>query len=1103
MSEHNDTKAQRHRFERKKIGFSGSVAAAFQNSKLTPLLIIAALFLGVFSTMITPREEEPQIVVPMVDIMVQAPGLSSGEIEQLVSTPMEKLLWEIPGLDDIYTISRPNMSMAILRFDVGENEEDSLVKVYNKMNSNMDRIPIGISQPLIKLKGIDDVPVMAVTLHSSQYDHYMLRQVALEVATELKKVDDVSEVTVTGGQKRQIKVELDSERLAGYMLSPLQVYQALLRDNSNLSAGGFDKGDNNFLVEVGDFFRDASEVGDTVVAVYGDRPVYLSNVATITDGPEEISSYVFFREGEGSKTSGASVKNADWPLDEEAAITVAVAKRRGANATWLTEVLQKRLSELEGNVITSEIEYTITRDYGKTAEEKSNELIFHMFLATFSVIILMWIFLGFKEALVVAVAVPVTLALTLFSSYFFGYTLNRVTLFALIFAIGILVDDAIVVVENIHRHFKMKWGELDVVTPFAVDEVGNPTILATFTVIFALMPMAFVTGMMGPYMSPIPINASAAMMFSLIVAFVVTPWMTKRLLAYSEKRNKGKEKKADKKQDHEAPKKDGIYRKIMEPMVDRPILRYVALGSVVLILLLSMTLLYTRSVKVKMLPHDNKSEFQVIIDMDEGSTLEKTAAVTREIAAELAKDPMVKDLQLYIGTAAPINFNGLVRHYFLRQGSNVADIQVNLVDKHERDEKSHDIAKRMRPGITAIAKRFGAKTLVAEVPPGPPVLSTMQTEIYGPDLEGQYKLAEQVKELFEESEGIVDVDWYAETEQLEFKLNVDKAKAAMSGVTTEQITNTIGLALYGKSAGLLHTDRDREPVDIMVQVPREMRSSIDSLADIKVHGKNGRLVAIKELVRQKMQTEDRFIYHKNLRRVVYITGEVAGEEESPVYALLDTSPLIDELTAPDGTKIQQLTSAMPENEKAYSVKWDGEWQITYEVFRDMGIAFAVVLLLMYILVVAWFKSFITPIIIMSPIPLTLVGILPGHWFTGTYFTATSMIGFIALAGIIVRNSILLVDFIEQELEAGTSLRESVLLAGAIRFRPIFLTAAALVVGGGVILLDPIFSGLAVSLIFGVVIATLLTLFVIPLLYFSFRQYSDKSEKTPAILTEGE
>ena len=1090
MMKNSTETAQKRRFERKKLGLSGRIADAFQDSKLTPLIVLAALVLGFFATSITPREEEPQIVVPMVDIFVQAPGLSSGEIEQLVSTPLEKLLWEIPGVDDVYTTSRPNISMAIVRFDVGENEEDSLVKIYNKVQSNLDRIPIGVNPPLIKLKGIDDVPVMSVTLHSKIYDSTMLRRVAGEVATELKKVDDVSETAIIGGEPRQIRVEVDPDRLAGHMISPLQVYQALGRDNSNLSAGGFSRADMHFLVEVGDFFRSARDVEQTIVAVYNDKPVYLSDVATVYDGYAEVSTYVFHRDGAATEASVEEENTPFRPMEDEPAVTIAVAKRRGANATWLTQTLTERLESMKGTVLVSGIDATITRDYGETAKEKSNELIFHMFLATISVVILMWLFLGVKEALVVAVAVPVTLALTLFASYFFGYTLNRVTLFALIFAIGILVDDAIVVVENIHRHFKMKWGPLDTITSFAVDEVGNPTILATFTVIFALMPMAFVSGMMGPYMSPIPINASAAMLFSLFVAFVVTPWMTKRLLAYSEKRKqiKGLEE-GDEHDEHDS---DGgaigrVYRKILEPMVDKPALRAGVLVGVVVLLIGSMAMVYVRAVKVKMLPHDNKSEFQVIIDMDEGTTLERTAAVTREIAAELVKEPVVRDVQMYVGTASPINFNGLVRHYFLRQGPNVADIQVNLVEKHARSEKSHDIAKRLRPIITKIAERYGASTLVAEVPPGPPVLSTMQTEVYGPDLEGQYVLAGKVKELFEKSPNIVDVDWYAEVQQPEFRLKVDKAKAALSGVTTEQITHTIGLALYGKAAGLMVTERDREPVEVMVQVPTAQRSSIDDLSDIKVHGKDGRMVAIRELVDQNLEAEDRFIYHKNLRRVVYLTGEVGGQGESPVYAILDTMPDIDKLKAPNGHKIDQLLDGMPESERNYSVKWDGEWQITHDVFRDMGIAFAIVLVLMYILVVAWFKSFLTPIIIMLPIPLTLIGILPGHWATNTYFTATSMIGFIALAGIIVRNSILLVDFIEQELEAGTSLREAVLKAGAIRFRPIFLTAAALVVGGAVILLDPIFSGLAVSLIFGVVIATLLTLVVIPLIYYAVRR----------------
>lgn len=1072
----------RRRYERKRLGASGAVAAAFQDSKLTPLLVIASLILGFFATSITPREEEPQIVVPMVDVIVQAPGLSASEVEQLVATPMEKLLWEIPGLDDVYTISRPNMAMAILRFDVGEDEEDSLVKVYNKLQSSMDRIPIGVTQPLVRLKGIDDVPVFAVTLHSDDYDAFTLRQVAGEVATELKKVDDVSETSIIGGLRRQVRLELDPNRLAGFSLSPLQVFGALGRDNKNLSAGAFERGDTSFLVRVGDFFRSVRDVEETVVAVYQGRPVYVRDVARVVDGPEEISSYVFHRGRD--EASGAS------PFAEENAVTIAVAKRKGANATALTKRLEETVESLRGKVIVSGIDFTLTRDYGESAEEKSNELIFHMLLATISVVALVGLFLGIKEAAVVLVAVPVTLALTLFASYFFGYTLNRVTLFALIFAIGILVDDAIVVVENIHRHFAMRWGDLDAITPLAVDEVGNPTILATLTVIFALMPLAFVSGMMGPYMSPIPINASAAMLFSLLVAFVVTPWMSKRLLAWSEERRVKSGKAEDSAHHGEDIGAVGrAYYKIVGPMVDRAGLRAVVLGSVVVLLFASMALVYVRAVKVKMLPHDNKSEFQVVIDSPEGSTLERTAAVTRELSAVLMEDPAVRDLQLYVGTSGPINFNGLVRHYFLRQGPTVADIQVNLLDKHARTEKSHDIAKRLRPRLQEVARLHGATVIIAEVPPGPPVLSTMIAEVYGPDREGQLALAGQLREMFEKSSEIVDTDWYVESPQQELVLSVDKAKAAMSGVTTELITQTLALGLYGQAAGLLHGTRDREPVEVMVKLGLADRSSINNLADIRVHGADGRLVPIRETVRQQVTQTEPYIYHKNLRRVVYVVGEVGGEAEAPVYAMLDLMPKLEAMKGPDGHPIEQLANGMPSSEAHYSVKWDGEWQITYEVFRDMGIAFAIVLVLMYMLIVAWFKSFITPIIIMLPIPLTLVGILPGHWMTGTYFTATSMIGFIALAGIIVRNSILLVDFIEQELDAGTPLREAVLKAGAIRFRPIFLTGAALVVGGAVILLDPIFSGLAVSLIFGVVVSTLLTLVVIPLSFYIVRHRS--------------
>lgn len=1080
-----EREAKRLRYEGKPLGVSGRIAKAFQDSKLTPLLVLVSLFIGIFATAITAREEEPQIVVPMVDIFVPSPGLTPTEVEELVSTPLEKILWEIPGIDDVYTTSKANVAMAILRFKVGQSEEASLVKVYNKINGNLDRLPPGIQPPLVRMKGVDDVPVFALTLHSKQYDGFQLRRVAGEVATELKKITDVAETTILGGQRRQVRVELDPDKLQGYALSPLQVFAAIGRDNQGQSVGAFDRGDTNFLVRAGDSFRSKEDVAATVVAVYNGKPIMLSDVARVSDGPEELSTYVLHRNGAGSSADVAHT----GPIEEDDATTIAVAKRRGANATALTKRLEERVDELRGHVIVSGVETTITRDYGVSAEDKSDELIFHMGLATLSVVVLIWLFLGIKEAAVVLVAVPVTVALTLFSSYFFGYTLNRVTLFALIFAIGILVDDAIVVVENIHRHFGQKWGHLDVVTPFAVNEVGNPTILATLTVIFALMPLAFVSGMMGPYMSPIPINASAAMLFSLLVAFIVTPWMTKRLIDFSEKLRAKRGLTADApSHDHDDVGALGRgYRRLLEPMVDRAGLRAIVLAGVVALLVGSMGLFYVRAVKVKMLPHDNKSEFQVIVDTPEGTTLERTAAVTREVAEELAREPTIRDLQLYVGTAGPMNFNGLVRHYFLRRGPNVADIQVNLLDKHARTEKSHDIAKRMRKAIAPIAQRHGAVVSIAEVPPGPPVLATMVAEVYGPNAEGQVTLANEVRTLFQQSDAIVDVDWYVEDRQPEFALSIDKAKAALSGVSTEHVVQTLGLALHGRAAGLLRTEREREPVEIMVQNRKEDRSSMTRLLDVGVHGAQGNLVPVRELVHQQARSSQSAIFHKNLQRVVYVTGEVGGPAESPVYAILDVKPKLEAMKAPDGEPIRQLFNGMPASSDAYTVKWDGEWQITYDVFRDMGVAFAVVLVLMYILVVAWFRSFTTPIIIMLPIPLTLVGILPGHWAMGTYFTATSMIGFIALAGIIVRNSILLVDFIEQEIASGTSLREAVIQAGAVRLRPIFLTGAALVVGGGVILLDPIFGGLAVSLIFGVVVSTLLTLVVIPLIYFMVRK----------------
>ncbi|RLA01266.1 MAG: AcrB/AcrD/AcrF family protein [Gammaproteobacteria bacterium] len=817
-----------------------------------------------------------------------------------------------------------------------------------------------------------------------------------------------------------------------------------------------------------------------VVAVYNARPVYLKDVASVVDGPEEPSTYVWMGSGPAAPERGIARASVDAP-----AVTLAVAKKQGTNAVSLVNDLDEMIASLKGRLIPSNIEITKTRDYGLTANEKSNELIKHMLIATFAVVIFMALALGRREGIVVAVAVPVTLALTIAASYFFGYTLNRVTLFALIFAIGILVDDAIVVVENIHRHFELKWANPRLATVYAVDEVGNPTILATFTVIAALMPLAFVSGMMGPYMQPIPVNASAAMFFSLVVAFVVSPWLTFKLF---HKHAEAALEKIDASPDQETEKETKmhrIYARIMAPLIRSRVRRYTSLIGIVVLLLLAMLTIPTHFVTVKMLPFDNKSELQVVIDAPEGFTLEQTNAAAREIAGVFRSIPEVTDYQVYVGTSAPFNFNGLVRHYFLRSGANVADIQINLVDKHQRDTKSHAMAKEIRQRLIPIGERLGVNVKVTEVPPGPPVLSTLVAEVYGPTLEGRIEVAEQVKEIFESTDDVVDVDWYVEAQAPRWEVHVDREKASRSGVSPEQVVRTLRVALAGADAGLAHVPTSRDPVPITLRLNRAQRSHLDDLLQLSVHAADGRMVPLSELVTTHEEKRERFRYHKNLQPVTYVLGEVAGESDSPVYAILAMQDRLEEIVTPLAEKLQVITTHLPRDTTRYIMKWDGEWQITYEVFRDMGIAFGVVMVFIYVLVVGWFRSFITPLVIMAPIPLTLIGILPAHGILGVFFTATSMIGFIALAGIIVRNSILLVDFIDLELQAGETLENAVLKAGAVRFRPIVLTAAALVVGGLVIYLDPIFQGLAVALIAGVIVSTALTLVIIPLLYYMY------------------
>jgi multidrug efflux pump subunit AcrB len=1060
-----------------KPGLAGRLAAAFIDSKLTPLVIAASVLLGLGAVVLLPREEEPQIIVPLIDVFVAMPGASAKEVEERVTKPMEKLLWEVPGVEYIYSTSSPGQALAIVRFLVGQNEEDAIVRLNQKMLANFDLIPPGASQPLVKPRSIDDVPMLALTLASERYDHFTLRRIAAQVHDQIKEINDVSEVKIIGGQRRQLKVTLDAARLAAYNIAPAGIAPLLEQANRQAQAGSFAAGNREFLIEAGGFLRNAEDIGKVVMGVFNQRPVYLRDVAQIEDGPEEPADYVLF--GEGAKRQGgegatgqSAIRN---PQSAIPAVTLSVAKRKGVNAIALAEKILAKVEGLKGALIPADVTVAVTRNYGETASGKSNELLLHMLIAIFSVAALIWLALGWREAGIVAIAIPVTLALTLAVFYLYGYTLNRITLFALIFSIGILVDDAIVVVENMARHYRLpenKGRPLVAIAIESIDEVGNPTILATFAVIAAILPMAFVGGLMGPYMKPIPIGATAAMLFSLLVAFIVTPWASLRLL----KREGGHGQQAE-------GRMTQLYRVVMGKLIRAPLWRYGFLLGVVLLLLASVSLLFFNAVRVKMLPFDNKSEFQVIVDMPEGTPLEQTAAVTREIGDYLRTVPEVTDYQMYVGTASPYNFNGLVRHYFLRRGANVADIQVNLVGKDERDAQSHEIAKRVRPPIQTIAQRYKARVKIAEVPPGPPVLQTLVAEVYGPDYARQLQLAKQIQEIFDKTDGVVDVDSYVEDDQPTFQFVVDKEKAALNGVSAEQVAATLRLAVAGLPVGLAHQPQEKEDLPIVLQLARAERSSVDRLKQLKLQGRNGALVPLGELVRVDEQIAEKSIYHKNLMPVAYVTADIAGSVESPVYAILKLNEAIDKLQLPEGYALERYVAAQPFSADRYAMKWDGEWHITYEVFRDLGLAFAAVLVLIYILVVGWFQSFKTPLTIMAAIPFSLVGILPAHGLLGAFFTATSMIGFIAGAGIVVRNSIILVDFVELRLKEGMPLAEAVIDAGAVRFRPMLLTAAAVVVGAFIILFDPIFQGLAIALMAGEIASLLLSRMTVPILYY--------------------
>ena len=1076
-----------------KQGIATRLASGFINSKLTPLLIFAMLLLGLFSLSLTPREEEPQIVVPMIDVMVAFPGATPEEVENLVARPLEQKLWEIEDVEYIYTSSFPNFAMATARFLVGTNMEEAITRLYNKLNSNMDIAPPGIIGPMVKVRSIDDVPILGLTLWSDTYESYDLRQLAAELKNEIQSVTDVSVVDIIGGRRRNIRVELDPQRLAAFNITTLAVLPALKLQNQNLPSGSFAAGNREFIVETGTFLRSAEDVSNLVVGGFQERPVRLRDVATVTDGPDDIDSYVFF--GTGPEAAQVGVDESFATGAENPAVTISIAKRIGSDATRVTTAILNKVEKLKGRLIPSDVNVTVTRDYGKTAADKASSLIRNLAIAILLAVIVVFLAMGWRGAFIIFLSIPTTFSLTLFTYYMYDYTLNRVTLFALILVTGIVIDATIIVVENMHRHFKMA-GKVDVQTALrAIQEVGNPTILATLTVIASMLPMAFVRGLMGPYMRPMPVGASLAMIFSLLVALVITPWLAVRLLKVRRWREDlpgegtlGGKGVGEGQTEGYRLQDTFIYRhynRIMRPLIERPRRGVLALAGVTLLTLLSCVLFMTRTVQVKMLPFDNKSEFQVIIDMPEGVTLEKTTQVAREIGDYVATVPEVTDYQIYAGTAAPVNFNGLVRHYMMRQGPTVADLQVNLVDKSQRQDKSHALAKRVRGPIQEIAARHAAAVKVLEVPPGPPVLSTLVAEIYGPDFAGRLDIARQVKEIFETTPGVVDIDWYVEDDQERYEIIVDKDRAAVRGVSTEQVAKTLGVALNGYDGGLAHLPESTEPVPINVRLPLADRSSIAGLSDLYIHSRAGALIPLSDVVKVERSVQQKSRHRRNLKSVIYVTADVAGALESPIYAILDMKPRIAEIPLPGGAELRQHFKAQPELEEQFALKWDGEWHITYEVFRDLGLAFAVVLVIIYLLIVGMFQNFLIPILMMIPIPLTLVGIIPGHLMFGAFFTATSMIGMIALAGIMVRNSVLLIDFIEARLKAGLNLTDAVIEAGAVRFLPIALTAGTVITGSFVMVFDPIFQGLAISLMMGALISTVLTVVVIPLAYYLY------------------
>ena len=1050
-------------------GFAGRIAEFFINSKLTILLMIALMIIGAYSSTLIPREEEPQIIVPMADVMVGYPGANPTEVENRVVKPLEKIISNIKGVEHVHSMAMNGKAMIIVQFFVGEDTERSYVKLYDEMMKNKNIFPKGVYEPLIKTRSIDDVPMLGLTLWSEKYNDFQLRQITEELSSEVKKIKDVSLTNVIGGRSRQLKVIVDKDKMAESNVDALGIMQMIQAGNGSSQSGSFNSNDQEYLVTTGEFLSSAEDVGNLVIGTSQNMPVYLKQVAKIEDGPASTTNYVNFGYG------NATEKGKNF-LSEYPAVTLSVSKVKGADAMHISEEILNKVETLKKTLIPNDVHVEVTRNYGETASHKVSELMSHLGIAIVAVTLLVMLAMGWRGGLVVFFSVPLTFALTLFAYYMLGYTLNRITLFALVFVVGIVVDDSIIIAENMHRHFHLKKLPFKQAAIFAINEVGNPTILATFTVIAAILPMAFVSGMMGPYMSPMPIGASIAMLLSLFVALTITPYLGFHLLKVKDSEEHKEE------QGLETGLIYKIYKKIEQPLLDNGKKRWTMLGITSVLLMISMIAFAAKWVAVKMLPFDNKNEVQVVIDMPEGTTLERTSAVTQDIAQYLKTVPEVVNYQSYVGSASPITFNGLVRHYDMRGSSNTADIQVNLLHKEDRNKQSHDIAKMIRPEIHKIAKKYGANVKIVEVPPGPPVLSTIVAEVYGPDYETQVKIADEVQKILINTDDVVDVDWMVETPQKEFKIVPDKEKAMLNGVASQQIVGNLNYLLGEHSIGNLFDPKSNDAVDIVMKLQDGEKTSIADLTNLKVKGAAG-MVPVSDIVKVQRETLEKSIYRKDQKRVVYILADMAGGLESPAYAILGMDKKLKNIKLPAGYSLNELYMNTPKDESDYTVKWDGEWQITLEVFRDLGVAFLVVIIIIYMLIVGWFQNFKTPIMMMIPIPLSLVGIVLGHWLLGAFFTATSFIGMIALAGIMVRNSILLIDFIEIRLKEGAPIKRAIIEAGAVRTTPILLTTGAVVIGAIVILFDPIFQGLAISLVFGAIVSTLLTLIVIPLIYY--------------------